>query len=1203
MPAALLLAARLFAGQSLVLSPNSSVTLTDPPYPANQSWRVEFQLHSFTLPTSATPPSLIQLAGVGFAAYLGSDGRLLLESLWDQVYEQSPCYVNTTGFNNVLVRFQRNVSTMQVTCELWNYDSTGYNTQTDHISKLATSPYGGGQLGGNISASLGFLRVNTTVLPLGSRPPATADTGNWTDLRFDGNLHDSSGNGHGGTGPAFYMLTPNQVSVSLPKTLGAPFWSNWTSLRAGFPAQLDGSASYTLADGSASVSCFWQQLSGPSTVIWQNRSAATPTITGLIFGSYTFQLQVTDAAGNISTATLEVGAVATDSNGIVVQANPAADQIFGPMIAFGKNPWGYADYRNLTMENLQKNTYATPPSWANPPENATVSYTFLGNTGPITTLAANTTATALTLSVTSTAGLDLSTMPTQILVGNNAAWEIVRICSAAGTTLNVCYDGRAYHYGINGTYVRGATAWSSGAGVWQAKVTGSGTHFLRTMCSLGPGSTVMGSPVPLTTGAVRTTPGSVNITGVGTAWTNSQTSYDIEIFGTHNSIPFTFLSYVSSVGGATSITLSRAWPSDADSGTFSYAIFGDQRNAILHYTRPDSTDGYIYFPTSGCESDTTLYLYLGWDNGYANQHQAASPYSYIDGLGYAGDFSPNYYDMGLAHYAFYFRSGMSQALTSARNIEDYWLRYPEIAQGDAGGNPRDRGILGVVAAAVLDGDRASNWSGLRTFAQQGLATALQNYCDADLRETAYQLSWLALAAQFDPIPAQRANWQAGVAGASYTRDSGCKRPDNSFATGFYWNPPALQIAATQGSTTATPVNGTFPSNMCYSTASGTAVVSNGSAMLTALSGSFVPPAGSYKLLVGGTIGGVRYDLATQFDYNSFNSLTMGAKWPGDSGLVYWSIEDNDNSNYILSIAQGPNDTANFGQITSCTLLSPTQIQLYRPWPTASGTFGYTYYNLVGRGTQSFMAGIKALQMRYAGQVYSPYQSLDQAIANWVGTTGFDASGTKGIYYGRVFPQCEPAVTDSGITDVAQRVMGCIEDSFNPSAASQARARNSEAQNAMTVNYLADPNSTNQLLGDEFYGAVFGATGYTASGYWTDGLTASNLDDVSLGSYKWPGFFFGVGMAHQWPAARLGGVAPPQYRTVSIGLNIPSGQTAQAVVYAPSGAVTTYQCGSVSPCSVTVDDRQGSHWLVVQYLSSSGSVVSQTDPNLLNVSGQ
>ncbi len=1205
LPAVLLLAGHLSAGQSLVLRATDTIPVADPPYPHNQSWRVEFQLHDWSQPNPGNAP-IIYLASVGAAAYLNNaTGQLNLESVGDQVVQAAPCFLNLAGMTNALIRFQRNVGAMTLTCEAWNYDSTGYNTQSDNISKLGNLPFGGGALGNGSSGSLGFLRVFTTLVPTGSRPPVTGDPGDWTELKFDGNLNDSTGNGHGGTAAATYAPTPNQVPVALPKTLGAPFWSNWVSLRAGFPAQLDGSNSYTLADGSPAVTYHWQEASGPSTVVWRNRNSGTPTMNGLIFGSYVFELQVTDTAGDTATAPLALGAVATDSNGVVVQANPAADAIFGPMIAFGRNPWSFADQRNLQMENLEKNTYATPPTWASPAEAATVNYTFFDPyaTPAAATLSGTITATGLTIPLANTGGLDLSSLPTQVLVGHQASWEIVRVCSVTGTVLNVCYDGRGYHYGLDGSYILPASAWPAGTSVWQAKVKGSGTHFNTTICTNGSGSQVAANQKITSNGTVTVASGSATATGNGTAWDVTQTSLAIAVFARHGGVPFTFLSYVLAVNGASSLTLARPFPPDADPGSYSYSIFSDQRRIVLHYTRSDSTDGYIHFFTAGCESDTDVYLYFGWDNGYAGQRVSASPYSYIDGLGYVGDFSPNYYDMGLAHYAFYFRSGLGQSLNSARNLEDYWLRYPENAQGDSGGNPRDRSMLGVFAAAVLDGDRASNWSGLRTYAQAGLATAQRNNCDEDMRETAYEMSWLALAAEFDPDPAQRANWRNGLSTAGYNRDNGCKRSDNSFATAFYWSPATLQIAATQGSTTATAVNGTFPSNFCYSTASGTARATSGSALLTALTGSFQPPAGSYKLLVGGTMNGARYDLVAQFDYNSPNSLTLSALWPGDSGTVYWSIENNDNQNFIMTIAQGPDDTANFGKVMSCTFIDPTHIQLYRPWPSASGTFNYTIYDLVGRGTQPFMAGIKTLQMRYAGQVYSPYQSLDQAIANWVGTVGFDSTGTKGIFYGRVFPQCEPVVMDSGITDAFYRVPVCIENSYNPGSTSEARARNSEAQNAMTVNYLGNPTTENQTLGDLFYGGTFGVTGYTANGYFSDGLTASNLDDVSLGSYKWPGFFFGIGMAHQWPAARLGGVAPPKPRTVYISFNQSLGSSAQITITAPSSAQSVVQCGNVSPCAVTVDDRQGAHWFQVQYLSGSGAVVAQSDPDLLSVPPQ
>src|SRR4051812_3096424 len=182
-PVTLLFATHLFGGQSLVLAGNPLITVADPGYPHNQSWRVEFQIHDWTLPATGAPP-IVSLAGVGFAAYLGAEGRIRLESLGDSVVEQAPCLVNLAGMRNALVRFQRNASTMKITCEIWSYDSTGYNTQTESIRTLGNLSFGGGGFGGGANAALAYLRVFTTLLPLGGRPPVTADAGDWTDLRF-----------------------------------------------------------------------------------------------------------------------------------------------------------------------------------------------------------------------------------------------------------------------------------------------------------------------------------------------------------------------------------------------------------------------------------------------------------------------------------------------------------------------------------------------------------------------------------------------------------------------------------------------------------------------------------------------------------------------------------------------------------------------------------------------------------------------------------------------------------------------------------------------------------------------------------------------------------------------------------------------------------------------------------------------------------
>src|SRR5580704_4927605 len=80
-----------FAGQSLVLN-GSNITFTDPIVAQNQSWRVEFQLHNFALPSGLQ--WLFQLSGVGAAAQLWPDGRLALYTR-DSVQQQSPCFVYT----------------------------------------------------------------------------------------------------------------------------------------------------------------------------------------------------------------------------------------------------------------------------------------------------------------------------------------------------------------------------------------------------------------------------------------------------------------------------------------------------------------------------------------------------------------------------------------------------------------------------------------------------------------------------------------------------------------------------------------------------------------------------------------------------------------------------------------------------------------------------------------------------------------------------------------------------------------------------------------------------------------------------------------------------------------------------------------------------------------------------------------------------
>jgi hypothetical protein len=196
----------------------------------------------------------------------------------------------------------------------------------------------------------------------------------------------------------------------------------------------------------------------------------------------------------------------------------------------------------------------------------------------------------------------------------------------------------------------------------------------------------------------------------------------------------------------------------------------------------------------------------------------------------------------------------------------------------------------------------------------------------------------------------------------------------------------------------------------------------------------------------------------------------------------------------------------------------------------------------------------------------------------------------------VLQACEPVTTPPATPVFDSRTPGC-NNGLDPNYIAQARALTGEGNSSIAAYYLANQSPVAKAWGDTIYGSVWGYGPFTAAGYYSDPYQGSNLTDNYLGSFKWTGFYFGMGMAHQWPAARVGGVAPPKIRTVYVSFNTSAG-LARMYVTAPAGGVTTYQCGSIAPCTVQVDDRQGSHWLQIQYLSAAGQVLSQTDPQLL-----
>jgi hypothetical protein len=675
------------------------------------------------------------------------------------------------------------------------YDKNGVQVQNasqTYTSITSISSTGWQVTGGNSTDAfhIAFERICTGAAAIALRNTVPTTYGGCplgTELlewKFDGTLVDSSGNSHsatisgaGGSTPT-YAATNYQGVTGILKTLGNPSWTYTTPLRAGNTNQLDCTASYSQADTTNTANCFWQSLSGPNVPVFDNHSATQPTLTGLLSGDYLIQLTASDSAGNVATSTTDIGGVATDSHGVVVQASPVSDLIFGPMIALGKNPWGLQDSESALMVS-QQYTYqgcCTPPAWSTPGA-GTVSYIFGGvgccSDGTGTTLAAAiTTATALSVQVSSTSVLDLSTLPsvpTTIFVDS----EVMLICSASGTTLTVCYNGRGIQGG--GSYASAATTHLNGALVGQFKVTGTSTSFTAdTTAPLCPSAVTVGLgsalPSPLgrvlySTGYATMTPGSATMVASGGAsWTYPLNGYFVLVAGTHGGgIPFSFIAQITSIPDASHIGLSLPYRSDADSGTFNYAIVA-YRYPSLEYTRLDGSTGRtLQNAIQVCVGNLQLgglgahdYNVPINNTTYSSQH-----YSYKDSIGIAGPFGSNFYGTGMAVRAHSERSGYTTALTLANFIDDYWAPDPEVDGGYAGTEPLNVGgaFVGAIADGILNPNQlvsrgcvsGNPLCNVRGFARQSEQVITLPCNGDDTRDTSVERAIIALMAKYDAV--------------------------------------------------------------------------------------------------------------------------------------------------------------------------------------------------------------------------------------------------------------------------------------------------------------------------------------------------------------------------------------------------------------------------------------------------------------------
>ncbi len=258
-----------------------------------------------------------------------------------------------------VVRVRRDVSGHSLNAELWNADGSDYVFQRLAIERFDSKPLSGdGEIGGKDTVcSLAYLSWTTKLAPVGTSPfrNTEADLAAWD---FESKLAN--------TGPVSLRMYGEGKPVFVNTPGYPPFVTQGESrvLRAGVPQKLDGRSSHSLADNRP-LSYEWSEVSGPSALRWDSQTSATPTVDGLVFGSYQIRLRATDSSGQSSTSTVKYGAVRTDDHDVVINDDPNVTKLLGPMLRLGANPWPYFDRRHRGLADffggLQDKQYAE--SW------------------------------------------------------------------------------------------------------------------------------------------------------------------------------------------------------------------------------------------------------------------------------------------------------------------------------------------------------------------------------------------------------------------------------------------------------------------------------------------------------------------------------------------------------------------------------------------------------------------------------------------------------------------------------------------------------------------------------------------------------------------------------------------------------------------------------------------------------------------------
>ena len=1149
------------------------------PYSTISSWRLEIR---FTV-TNTTPPSAVNLWNIGgFSGYwlrLNTNPGPILQM--NDYADPNGCQfsVPITFNQDTVARLTKDAVAGTITLESWNITGTNYHFQTGNCAPpfIAGALTGSGQIGASESiGTVAFVRLYSSIVPLNSASPTGSSGGDLADWEFNGNGRDSSG--HGSNISFSPGVSYSSAAVYPPACVMPP----QQTFRAGAAATLT-SSSFAL-DGGNSLTYAWNQVSGP--VPAQIVSAGSGgggnqiTLGGMIFGSYTFQQTVTDSHGQSTTCSGKYGAVPTDANGSVIISNPVHAAILGPMIASFANPWPAYEtqgnaFANLIIEKLAGTApYAPqfPGSWdVAQPGTITVFSGTVTTSGNVVTWVSGT---------HFTDGGGLQSGNTIFVNGNQCTISGVSSTSITCTSSLPTYS-RPVWYG-------------------SSMIVGSGTSFTALF---GGGTTT-----PISNGTqivvwypILNSPYPAGVTGRR----SGQVTAIID--DTHLTASFATFA-------------NGAWISDA----YSNGYVGAGSGLGYAYMENSLTTGP--YGTGAWGSGGSAYPANYYDNVMAlyARYYATGIDDYLTAARTLADrwWSYPVGDKGLA-YELTTGSDWANYTWAPRQmaLAGLWLRNADNPPYDY--TPGLRLITTEMIGPEFNPNVCSRLGPVPTGSwpnQYNLYGGAEPVCGFDIRESGYLMAGVAYDALFDANAAQVAASKQALSNEMQYVFSAVHQPAGEFLedepsvsssqTGFTASVIVGSPYATAASGNVWPL-GYFNNTPPYSASNLTPAIWFNKGGTSYVNPQYQNPACAGGLCPG-TVGDTNwyYAVIPQGTITSISttnpmvvSFASTPSWLTPSSTVQFTgisgCTVNGGTGYTVAAVSGTTATINVSGVgctaSSARIYDAVRVQLSdingnpvtyiadNSCANSCSGLGWEVGGVLGEGSQPYQVGIESRGFYFTSLALRGYDDVSanaaQAFilsnANWTSSTGLNSTN-KGLYYGRVFPTCEPP---------AAAYPGCDSGLIGD------RDLNGEGMNTANMAFLLYPGSaTAKTLGDLLMSAMFSVAGDGSS----PGFDGTNiLGDLSPGGYmyasnsshKWFGYYWGASAPWSWPSIRLGGLMPPVPRVIDVSLNFQSSAQALLTVTRPDGTSSQVTCTS-SPCPVTIDSRQGDHLLSIKYLDTS-----------------